>query len=159
MAWPLVEELFCGFPCQMIIFNISIRCVKIHVNMRRKISNVTNFLELTHNRATIIFLWKLGRKKLRPNMVLVWDGNSEIGSHVRSGLCYLICSSHSFSSRAVTNMNCFFRIDLFSFIRTHHILCYEWYKYVGRSELSLYQWSYLVHRALGCMSMTGTLST
>ena len=36
-------------------------------------------------------------------MVLVLDGNSEIGEHVRSYLCYLICLRHRIISRAVTN--------------------------------------------------------
>ena len=31
------------------------------------------------------------------------DGNSEIGAHVRSNLCYLTCFRHLISSRAVTN--------------------------------------------------------
>ena len=36
------------------------------------------------------------------SMVLI-DGNSEIGAHVRSNLCYLICLRHLIRSRAVTN--------------------------------------------------------
>ena len=35
-------------------------------------------------------------------MVLVLDGNPEIGAHVRSILCYLICLSNLISSRVVT---------------------------------------------------------
>ena len=29
-----------------------------------------------------------------PDMVLIWDGNSEINAHVRSNPCYLICIRH-----------------------------------------------------------------
>ena len=51
-------------------------------------------------------------------MVLIIDGISEIGAHVRSNLCYLVCVridtgyliylSHFFRSRAVTNQIFFF---------------------------------------------------
>ena len=36
-------------------------------------------------------------------MVLILDGNPEIGVHVRSNLCYFICLRHLLRSRAVTN--------------------------------------------------------
>ena len=36
-------------------------------------------------------------------MVLILDGNSEIGSHVRSNLCCLICLRHLIRSRTLTN--------------------------------------------------------
>ena len=36
-------------------------------------------------------------------MVLIFDGNSDIGSHVRSNFCYLICIMHFVRSSAVTN--------------------------------------------------------
>ena len=35
---------------------------------------------------------------------LIVDGNSEICAHVRSNLCYLLCLSHLFRSKTVTNM-------------------------------------------------------
>ena len=35
-------------------------------------------------------------------MVLILDGNSEIGAHIRSTLCYLICLRYSFRWKAVT---------------------------------------------------------
>ena len=44
-------------------------------------------------------------------VILILDGNSEIGAHVRSNLCYLIW--------AVINRIFFIRIDLFSFMRAH----------------------------------------
>ena len=34
------------------------------------------------------------------SMVLILDGNSEIGAHVRSNLCYFICLRHLIRSRA-----------------------------------------------------------
>ena len=37
-------------------------------------------------------------------MVLMLDGYLEMDAHVRSDLCYLICSKHLFRSRAVTNL-------------------------------------------------------
>ena len=37
-------------------------------------------------------------------MVFILDGNSEIGSHVRSDFSYLICLWHLIRSRAVTNL-------------------------------------------------------
>ena len=40
-------------------------------------------------------------------MVFIWDGNSEIGAHFRSILCYLICLRHLIWSRAVTNRGFF----------------------------------------------------
>ena len=36
-------------------------------------------------------------------MVLILDGNPELGAQVRSNLVYLICLRHSIRSRAVTN--------------------------------------------------------
>ena len=45
-------------------------------------------------------------------LVLILDGYSEIGAHVRSNRCYLICLSHLFRSRAVLNRIFFL---LFSF--------------------------------------------
>ena len=42
-----------------------------------------------------------------PGMVLILDDKSEIGAHVRSNLCYLICGRHLLSSSAVTTRNFF----------------------------------------------------
>ena len=36
-------------------------------------------------------------------MVLILDGNSEIGAQVRSNLCYLICLKHLIRNKAVSN--------------------------------------------------------
>ena len=36
-------------------------------------------------------------------MVLILDGNLEIGAHVGSNLCYLICFRHLIISRVITN--------------------------------------------------------
>ena len=38
-------------------------------------------------------------------MVLISNGNSEIGAHVRRDLGYLICLMHLFRSGALTNLN------------------------------------------------------
>ena len=37
--------------------------------------------------------------------LLISDGNSEIGAHVGSNLCYLICIRHLFRSSAVAYLN------------------------------------------------------
>ena len=42
-------------------------------------------------------------------MELIIDGNSELGVHIRSNLCYQICLRHLINSRAVTNWTLFFR--------------------------------------------------
>ena len=47
------------------------------------------------------------------NMVLILDGDSEIGSHVISNIWYLICSRHLIRSRAVANRILFLLKDLF----------------------------------------------
>ena len=36
-------------------------------------------------------------------MLPMLGGNSEIGAHVRTNICYLICQRHLIRSRAVTN--------------------------------------------------------
>ena len=41
---------------------------------------------------------------LKPCMVLISDGNPEIGVHMQSDLGYLICLRHLFISRAGTNI-------------------------------------------------------
>ena len=41
-------------------------------------------------------------------MVLILNGNSEIGTHVRSNFCELICLRHLIISRAVMNWIFFF---------------------------------------------------
>ena len=47
-------------------------------------------------------------------MVLILDGNSEIGAQVRSNLCYLIWLRHLIRSRAVKNRIFFIRKYVFS---------------------------------------------
>ena len=58
-------------------------------------------------------------------MVLILDGKSEIGAHVRSNLCYLSCLRHLIRSRAVINHIFFLRKDLFSFMRAQNVLSYH----------------------------------
>ena len=54
-------------------------------------------------------MWALIRqfKKDHEPMVLILDGISEMGAHVRSNLCYFICLRHEIRSRAVTNLSYF----------------------------------------------------
>ena len=46
-------------------------------------------------------------------MVLILDGNSEIGAQVGNNICNLICLRHLFISRTVTNQIFFSRTDYF----------------------------------------------
>ena len=62
-------------------------------------------------------------------MVLIFDCNSEVGAHVRSNLCILICLMHLIKLRDVTNRICLGK-DLFSFMRAQHVLSYHLYKYL-----------------------------
>ena len=55
-------------------------------------------------------------------MVTILDGNLEIGAHVRSHLCYLICLRHLLGSTAVTNSP---KKNLFPYMRAHHGLIYH----------------------------------
>ena len=59
----------------------------------------------------------------------ILDGNSEIGAHVRSNLCYLICLRRLIRSRAVTNRLFLLRKDLLFFMRSQHNLSDPVYKY------------------------------
>ena len=57
------------------------------------------------------------------HMVLILEGHSEIGAHVRSNPCYLICSRQLIRSIAVTNRIFFLsKRDLCSFKRAQHVL-------------------------------------
>ena len=58
-------------------------------------------------------------------MVLISNGNSEIDAHVRSNLCYLICSRHLIRSRPVTDQISFSIINLFFFMDTQDVLSYH----------------------------------
>ena len=48
-------------------------------------------------------------------MVLILQGNSEIGAHVRSEIGYLIYLRHLNRSRAVTNLMIAITIDIFAY--------------------------------------------
>ena len=56
---------------------------------------------------------------------LILYGDSNIGTHVRSNLCYLICLRHLLISREVTNRIFFLRKDQFSSMRGQHIFRYH----------------------------------
>ena len=60
-------------------------------------SNVQNELNVIH----LIFFTVL---LIIKTVVLILDGNSENGAHVRNNLCYLICLRYLIRSRAVTNL-------------------------------------------------------
>ena len=53
-------------------------------------------------------------------MVLILDGNSLRGAHVRRNICYSTCSS-----RAVTNRVFFTQNDPFSIMRAQHVMSYH----------------------------------
>ena len=46
-------------------------------------------------------------------MVLISDGNSDIGAHVRSNSCFFICLKSLIKARAVTNHICSTKITIF----------------------------------------------
>ena len=54
----------------------------------------------------------LVRDAARVSRVLILDGNVEIGAHVSSNFCNLICLRHFSRSKAVTNCFFFLRKDL-----------------------------------------------
>ena len=69
----------------------------------------------------ICFIGILALFKLDTTPVLILNGNS----HVRSNLCYFICSSHLIRSRAVTHRIFLLRKDLFSIMCAKNILSYH----------------------------------
>ena len=58
-------------------------------------------------------------------MVLMLDGNSELGGHARSNLCFVISLRQLKSSGAVTKRNLFHPKGTFSFIRAQFFLSYH----------------------------------
>ena len=50
--------------------------------------------------------YSLSKKMTGKGVILISGGNSEIGGHIRSNLCYLICVRHLIRSRAVANRIC-----------------------------------------------------
>ena len=70
-------------------------------------------------------------------MVLILDGNVEIGALVSSNLCYLICLRNLIRSRAVTNQFVFLRKDIFSFMCErnfvrYHLIKVPWHRYTNK---------------------------
>ena len=82
-----------------------------------------------------------------PDMVLEIVGNSEMGAHVRSNLCYLICLRILTRSRGVTNRIIVLRQVLFSFMRAQRFLSYHqstmdpYRMYCSSSTLVRHCWS------------------
>ena len=62
-------------------------------------------------------------------MVYILDGNSVMGAHARSILCYWICSKQLIRSQAVRNRIFFLRKDPLPFMRAQHVTIQ--YKYHG----------------------------
>ena len=62
-----------------------------------------------------LFLYQIKAAGQFNILILISDGNSDIGAHVWSNICYLICLRHLFRSRAVTIFFFFFRRNIFSF--------------------------------------------
>ena len=55
---------------------------------------------------------------------MVLDGNSEIGAHVRSNLCYLICL-RNLLDKEKSQIRFFVGKDLFSFMHAQHVMSYH----------------------------------
>ena len=75
-------------------------------------------------------------------MVIILDGSSEISSHVRGNICYLICLSKLIRSRAVTN-RIFISPKTPLFRQTcatcYHLIKVPWFNYTANSILSPFQ--------------------
>ena len=82
------------------------------------------------------------RKSLQEIMVLISDGYSEIGTHVRSNICYLICLRHLIISRAVTKDIFLVRKDQFSLMHAKHDLKYHLIKVPWQ------EWSWNITKSL-----------
>ena len=59
------------------------------------------------------------------SMVFILDGSSEINTHVRRNLWYLICFKHLIVSRVVTNLFFLSPKSLFPSKHAHHVLSYH----------------------------------
>ena len=62
-------------------------------------------------------------------MLLILDNNSEMGAHIRSNICHLICLRHFFRSRAVTNSIFFRQIHCFFCMQVEKIRLYNEFKF------------------------------
>ena len=85
--------------------------------------------------------WNIGKmtsetRRRVNSMVLMFDGNSELGAHVRSTNCCLICLRHLIRTRTVTNYIVLLQKVLFSFLRAPHVLSYH-LKYNGLSTAQI----------------------
>ena len=70
------------------------------------------------------YLSAVGQSSL-DTMVLILDGNPEIGAHLGKDLGVLIWLRLIFRSRVVTNMILFQTQDLFVFRRAQHVMSYH----------------------------------
>ena len=51
-----------------------------------------------------VIVWRLTWQRIAQPMAIIIDGNSEIGAHARSNLCYLNCLRHLIRLRAIKNL-------------------------------------------------------
>ena len=108
-----MSRLACFSVCLSILQSQKLRYVYIEVTLL----NLIQFLQKSLSR-------DLPSKKRNNSDLENWmhsaqsmvtlDGNSEIGAHVMSNICYLICLRHLINSRAFTNRIFFIRNYLFS---------------------------------------------
>ena len=90
-------------------------------------------------------------------MLLISDGNSEIGAHVRSDLCYLICLRHLIKPSSVTNRIFFLPIFLHT-CATYSELPFKpliWIRIISRAPW----WTGIRIQTYKCLSGSATLNT
>ena len=107
----------------MLYYNIIVR-------KRQIITMINDNTNLRGTRKKILIFIKLPRMTKNEvkvvTMVIVWNGNSEIGAHLWNDLGNLICSRHFFRPRAVTTLIFFFlRKEQFSVILAQYVLSYH----------------------------------
>ena len=84
--------------------------VLLNMHIFKNLPNPSYFMITTFSRKEDFVVWRLMVLIKKPicnqsllTMVLLIDGNSEISTHFRSNLSYLICLRHLIRSRAVVN--------------------------------------------------------
>ena len=89
-------------------------------------------------------------------MVLIYDGNSEIGAHLQSKISNLICTRHLFRLSAVANLILFLEspdilhlfatyFELSSDIKTMHNTNAQWFRTGKNTKSDLVFWPILYH--------------
>ena len=138
---PFSHPSLCGLPCRTALawylyYRVTQNILRLHekrVYRRKKIRFESVSLH-AHLFLSYQVQWVLRSSKREISrktrnklctMVLIWDGNSEIGAHTWRNLGYFIRLRHLFRSRAVTNRILFLQKSLFSFICAQHYLSYH----------------------------------